>query len=85
MVQLSLGAVAACLPILRPVFTGLSLDSLIRTFRSAVSLRSTRSHASMSIQAMPKLWRIGRQVRRPVRSLLKDFAETLMICERSEK
>ncbi len=40
--------VAACLPLLRPLFNRWSLESVIRSIRSAISLRSTSSRGRSS-------------------------------------
>ena len=40
LVESCLGIVAACLPTLRPLFQGMSPESVIRSIRSALSLQS---------------------------------------------
>lgn len=46
MVELGVGMIAICLPALRPLFHGWSAESIIRSIRSAISLRSVRSGRS---------------------------------------
>lgn len=46
MVETSLSLIAACLPTLRVLITIKSVDSMIRSVRSAVSIHSLRSHHS---------------------------------------
>lgn len=46
MVELGVGMIAICLPTLRPLFRGWSPESIIRSIRSALSLRSIRSDGS---------------------------------------
>ena len=46
MVELGVGMVAICLPTLRPLFRGWSPESIIRSVRSALSLRSIHSGGS---------------------------------------
>ena len=43
MVELGVGMIAICLPTLRPLFRGWSPESIIRSIRSALSLRSVHS------------------------------------------
>ena len=43
MLEIGIAMVAACLPVLRPLFQGWSPESLIRSFRSQISLRSSGS------------------------------------------
>lgn len=45
-VEPTLGVIGACLPTLRPVFKGMSPESVIGSIRSALSLRSFRSGQS---------------------------------------
>ena len=40
MLEMGVGIVAVCLPTLRPIFHGFSPESILRTVRSLVSLRS---------------------------------------------
>ena len=42
--------VASCLPVLSPLFRCLSLESIIRSFRSAISLRSMGSSSKSSLK-----------------------------------
>ena len=42
-IEPTLGVVGACLPTLRPVFSGISPESVIRSIRSQISLHSLRS------------------------------------------
>lgn len=46
MVELGVGMIAICLPTLRPLFAGWSPESIIRSIRSAISLRSIQSGGS---------------------------------------
>lgn len=46
MIQMGVALVAACLPTLRPLFHGLSPESVIQSVRSNLSLSSLRSKAS---------------------------------------
>lgn len=46
MVQMGVALVAACLPTLRPLFHGVSPESVIQSIRSNLSLSSLRSKAS---------------------------------------
>ncbi|KAK3178291.1 hypothetical protein OEA41_000424 [Lepraria neglecta] len=46
MVESSLGVVGACLPLMGPVFTRFSIDSVLRGIRSRFSLSSTRGNSS---------------------------------------
>ena len=46
MVELGVGMIAICLPTLRPLFRGWSPESIIRSIRSALSLRSIHSGGS---------------------------------------
>ena len=46
MVELGVGMVAICLPTLRPLFRSWSPESIIRSIRSALSLRSIHSDGS---------------------------------------
>ncbi len=46
MVELGVGMIAICLPTLRPLFRGWSPESLIRSIRSALSMRSAHSGGS---------------------------------------
>ena len=43
MLEIGIAMVAACLPVLRPLFQGWSPESIIRSFRSQLSLRSIGS------------------------------------------
>lgn len=43
MIELGVGMIAICLPTLRPLFRGWSPESIIRSIRSALSLRSFHS------------------------------------------
>ena len=43
MLELGVAKVASCLPTLRPLFQGWSFESIIRSFRSSISLRSMTS------------------------------------------
>ena len=43
MMEMGVAMIAVCLPTLRPLFRNLSLESIIRSVRSAVSLRSMGS------------------------------------------
>ena len=46
MIELGVGMIAICLPLLRPLFAGWSAESIIRSLRSRLSLRSvTSSHS----------------------------------------
>ena len=60
MVELGVGMIAICLPILRPLFASLSLKSIILSIRSAISLRpfhSGGSKGSMGNTERTRLWR----------------------------
>lgn len=46
MIQMGVAVIVACLPTLRPLFHGLSVESVVRSIRSAVSLHSMRSKGS---------------------------------------
>ena len=46
MVELGVGIIAICLPTLRPLFRGWSPESILRSIRSALSLRSIHSGGS---------------------------------------
>ena len=46
MVELGVGIIAICLPTLRPLFRGFSPESILRSIRSALSLRSLHSSGS---------------------------------------
>lgn len=48
MVELGVGIIAICLPTLRPMFRGWSPESILRSIRSALSLRSLPSGGSGS-------------------------------------
>lgn len=52
MLEIGIAMVAACLPVLRPLFQGWSPESIIRSFRSQLSLRSSGSgkKASLSVK-----------------------------------
>lgn len=43
MLEVGIAMIAACLPVLRPLFQGWSPESIIRSFRSQISLRSSGS------------------------------------------
>lgn len=43
-IEPTLGVIGACLPTLRPLFQGISPESVIRSIRSQISLPSLRSH-----------------------------------------
>ncbi len=43
MLEIGIAMVAACLPVLRPLFQGWSPESIIRSFRSQISLKSIGS------------------------------------------
>jgi hypothetical protein len=43
MIEMGVAMVAACLPTLRPLFYGVSLESIINSVRSMISLQSIRS------------------------------------------
>lgn len=51
MLEIGIAMVAACLPVLRPLFHGWSPESIIRTFRSQISLRSSGSANKASVIA----------------------------------
>lgn len=51
MLEIGIAMVAACLPVLRPLFQGWSPESIIRSFRSQISLRSNGSGNKASHQA----------------------------------
>ena len=42
-----MGMVAICLPTLRPLFAGWSIEKIVQSVRSAISLRSLSSHHSL--------------------------------------
>lgn len=46
MVELGVGMIAICLPSLRPLFAGWSAESIIRSLRSRLSLRSVNTSHS---------------------------------------
>ena len=46
LIEASLAIVSACLPTLRPLFQGFSVESVIRSFRSVISLASLQSRHS---------------------------------------
>lgn len=46
LIEASLAIISACLPTLRPLFQGFSVESVIRSFRSVISLGSIRSRHS---------------------------------------
>ena len=48
MVESSLGILGACLPTYRPLFTGISLESVVASVRSMLSLQTLSSRASGS-------------------------------------
>lgn len=48
MVELGVGMIAICLPTLRPLIAGVSPESIIRSVRSAISLRSIHSGSGRS-------------------------------------
>ena len=45
-IEASLAIISACLPTIRPVFRGMSPESVIRSVRSVFSLNSLRSNGS---------------------------------------
>lgn len=45
-IEPTLGVIGACLPTLRPLFSGISPESVIRSIRSQISLHSLRSPKS---------------------------------------
>ena len=47
MIQMGVAVVVASLPTLRPLFHGVSVESVVRSIRSAVSLHSVRSKDSL--------------------------------------
>lgn len=49
MLEIGIAMVAACLPVLRPLFQGWSPESIIRSFRSQISLRSIGSGNKASL------------------------------------
>lgn len=49
MLEIGIAMVAACLPVLRPLFQGWSPESIIRSFRSQLSLRSIGSGNKASL------------------------------------
>ena len=51
MLEIGIAMVAACLPVLRPLFQGWSPESIIRSFRSQISLRSIGSGKKAPFQA----------------------------------
>ena len=51
MLEIGIAMVAACLPVLRPLFQGWSPESIIRSFRSHISLRSIGSGNKGSLDA----------------------------------
>ena len=51
MLEIGIAMVAACLPVLRPLFQGWSPESIIRSFRSQISLKSIGSGNKASINA----------------------------------
>ena len=51
MLEIGIAMVAACLPVLRPLFHGWSPESIIRSFRSQISLRSLGSGNKASLNA----------------------------------
>ncbi len=51
MLEIGIAMVAACLPVLRPLFQGWSPESIIRSFRSQISLRSIGSGNKASLNA----------------------------------
>ena len=50
MLELGVGVVAICLPALRPIFRGKSVEGMLRSLRSFVSLRSFTSLPNPSRQ-----------------------------------
>lgn len=51
MLEVGIALVAACLPVLRPLFQGWSPESIIRSLRSQISLRSVGSGNKASVNA----------------------------------
>lgn len=51
MLEIGIALVAACLPVLRPLFQGWSPESIIRSLRSQISLRSDGSGNKASLNA----------------------------------
>ena len=54
MLEIGIAMVAACLPVLRPLFQGWSPESIIRSFRSQISLRSIGSGNKANAKASAK-------------------------------
>lgn len=56
MIEIGIAMVAACLPVLRPLFQGWSPESIIRSFRSQISVRSSGSgnKASLNTKGNPR-------------------------------
>ena len=51
MLEIGIAMVAACLPVLRPLFQGLSPESIIRSLRSQLPLKSAGSSKQISHNA----------------------------------
>ena len=54
MIEAGLAVIAACLPTLRPLFGKISVDSIVNSVRSALSLDSLRSQRSQRLVAHPE-------------------------------
>ena len=65
MVELGVGMIAICLPTLRPLFAGLSLESIIRSIRSAISLRSFHISRSQGDKGNTERMRLRRGKKGP--------------------
>lgn len=61
MVELGVGMIAICLPTLRPLFRGWSPESIIRSIRSALSLRSLYSGGSGTKKSAGRSAKDGQQ------------------------
>lgn len=62
MIELGVGMIAICLPTLRPLFRGWSPESIIRSIRSALSLRSLHSGGSGPRKSAGRSAKDGQQI-----------------------
>ena len=63
MLELGVGMIAICLPTLRPLFAGWSPESIIRSIRSAIFLRSVHSGGSKGSKGSTGRTSLGRGVK----------------------
>jgi hypothetical protein len=58
MIEAALGVIAACLPTLRPLFKGWSVEDFLANMKSTFTLRSTAASSTWRRKVMWRVWEV---------------------------